>query len=244
MSTYFSGQGSIYLAPRDVDGKPMGFRFIGNCASFFVKLGRGALRYAADLPASALVPAEAMPSLTFDLESLHHDNLALLLGGAVTVVPAGSAEDELTVYSGCSTPLSHIRLTEFTQLESEDGTDIYTVDVDYRVKPETGSIEIIEGSSIEDGATVVATYEHDAYVTVGAYTNVSAHYAVRFEGINTANGSPVTVDIFKVRIQPVDEVSFISDNPSVLRVNGRILQDTAIAGTPPEGKLLRIRQLQ
>lgn len=65
--------------------------------------------------------------------------------------------------------------------------------------------------------------------------------AVRFEGLNTADGnSPVVVDLFKFSVDPLKELSLISDTFGSFQLEGALLYDaTQTAGS----KFFRMRKL-
>lgn len=239
MSRYMMGQGKVYVAQRGVNGKPEGFRMLGNCTALDVALGRGAVRYAAP---GLFNHGGGAPRFTLNLESFEKENIALALNGEVDTIPA-DAEVVVSVvgWRGLMTPLPHIDLIDVTMV-GDASNNPYPATA-YTVNLRAGSIEIPADSPIPDGATLIVHYLHKAHTSVGAYTQKAKSLALRFEGVNTLeDNSPVVLDIFHVKIDPVDDMSFISDNFSSLKLQGKVFPDDSLLGSRTEGRFLRIRQ--
>lgn len=241
MSYYLMGQGSIYLAKRDINGAALGYRLLGNCSEFTLGLGKGGLQF---VDGVAVVPEGQMPTFRLALQSLEAENIALIMAGSNTTVNAGSTTTtRVKAYKGCLTPLPHIGLTAFTSLVNDSTSAAYQLGRDYTVNIAAGSLVIPANSTIPDGTLVRASYAYGAHVVQGAYTANSDFYSLYFEGINTAaNNEPVTLDIFKTKIDPVDDLPLIGDNIATLQVAGKMFYDNQMAVTPVEGRLLRLRR--
>lgn len=77
-------------------------------------------------------------------------------------------------------------------------------------------------------ASIVVTYDAAAQYTVNAMTQPLSEIAVRFEGLNTAeDNSPVIVDLFKFSVDPLKELSLISDTFGSFMIEGSLLSDSA-----------------
>jgi hypothetical protein len=77
---------------------------------------------------------------------------------------------------------------------------------------------------------------------VAAHTQKPSFYALRFSGINTADRSPVAVDVFKTKFDPVDSLPLIGDNFASLKLSGRMHYDSSVAGSRAAEHFFRIRQ--
>ncbi|MGI0446381.1 hypothetical protein [Pseudomonas aeruginosa] len=75
-----------------------------------------------------------------------------------------------------------------------------------------------------------ATYEYAATKQVGMFTAPQPTVALRYKGINLAEGgAPVIVELYKVATDPLQELALISDGNTVagMQISGGILLDTS-----------------
>jgi len=186
----------------------------------------------------------APPTVDIDLESVTKENLATAVYGQATAVSAGLISQEpLIAYAGMFMPLANINLTSFSALTDVTGTIHYRNGIDYVVNMAVGSLQFPSGSAIPDQAPVLASYSFAAHDKVSAFTIAPPVNWVRFEGTNSVNNTPVVVDIFKVRVAPIDGLSLLSDNLSVLSLRGRILHDYSQPDTTTDGRMFRMKQV-
>jgi hypothetical protein len=76
--------------------------------------------------------------------------------------------------------------------------------------------------------SIVATYDVAAQFLVNALTQPLSEIAVRFEGLNTADGNnPVIVELFKFAIDPLKELSLLSDTFGTFQIEGALLADSS-----------------
>ncbi|WP_260331342.1 hypothetical protein [Pseudomonas aeruginosa] len=91
-----------------------------------------------------------------------------------------------------------------------------------------------------------AAYEYAATRQVGMFTAPQPTIALRYKGINLAEGgAPVIVELFKVATDPLQELALISDGNTVagMQISGGILLDTSKPDTGDLGRFGRIIQL-
>lgn len=75
---------------------------------------------------------------------------------------------------------------------------------------------------------ISAVYDTAAQYLVNALTQPLTEISVRFEGLNTAEeNSPVIVELFKFAIDPLKELSLLSDNFGSFQIEGALLLDSS-----------------
>lgn len=245
---YYMGQGRILIARRSAAGLTTGYRELGNCTALNVMLGAGAARAAnhGGRGSSALRKAGDTPRFDITLESHTAENLAMLLSGAVTRVEMTDARGYVSpiVISrpGSTIVLPHANIKQWYDFVSLDWNTIYPKST-YKLNGLRGSVELLPSFPLNDGELMQAVYSHNPYDVIGAYTDRQQYYSLRFEGVNNADSnSQVTLDLFKIKVDPVDSLGLISDNYSQLKMSGSLMPDYTLPETTPEGRYLRLRQ--
>ena len=247
VDNYFMGQGRVYAALRDTTAVPLGFRFLGNAPKVTLNLGQHAVQYATggtQAPRNKHASAQP-PTIDIDLESLNKENLAISLYGTPSTIAGASVSGEQTkLYAGQYTPLTNINLQSIASVTNVGATITYVNGVDYVPNLPMGTLQSLIGGAIADGQIVMVNYTFQSHDKVGGFTTAPGVYWIRFEGINLIkNNSPVVVDVFKVRIKPIDGFGLLGDNIVALALRGRILRDYTQPTLTTEGGLIRIRQL-
>lgn len=110
-------------------------------------------------------------------------------------------------------PTNGTTVTSGTAVLKDMGVVAPVLGTDYTVNSEWGSLNILTAGGLVDEAPISGTLSHGAYSTTQAFTKSEPIRWLRFEGLNTSEeGSPpVTVDIFKVGVQPLASLSLITN---------------------------------
>jgi len=231
-SIYYSGQGAILLADRDVDGKPTGFVPVGNVSSLTISLERTVFEHKESCSGVRGIDLELVQefkaSISLVMESLNKDNLALALYGEGEDVAAGSVVDEpVTAYLGKWSALENINVTNVAVTNIGGGTT-YVEDTDYVLNEAAGSIMALASGAITEGQGLEVSYDYTAAHLVEAMTSSTPPIKwVRFEGLNTARGNhPVVVDCYRWSVGPLAELALINEELSQMTVEGNLLLDT------------------
>ncbi|MEG1121288.1 MAG: hypothetical protein RSE62_03695 [Citrobacter sp.] len=246
-------QGTLYAAVRDEMGRPAGFYSMGNAPRLSVTLGLTAAQYAtsqAPAPGSpnyvnlGKANEGQLPTVDVTLESVTRQNLALAMYGASAVAPAGSVDDETIYgYTGGTTPLSFMNLTSVGEVTSATGSVVFVRGRDYSINEKHGTLTVLPGSSIQDYQQLLISYSYAAYEKIDGFTVAPPLLWLRFEGVNMMQeASPVIVDIFKVRMEPIDAVSLIGDEMTSINLKGRVFVDRD-AVNPAIKRILSVRQV-
>ena len=237
-SKYYSGQGIVLIASRDANGKPMGFRNVGNVGDLSVDIKTNSLEHKETSTGvrgiDLRLTTEINCSVKMTLESFDKDNFALALRGEGAAVAGATVTNELvTLYPGMTTALSHINVTAFTSLISTDAIPVtYVKGTDYFVNEEVGSITVPATGVIATAAGAAGKVTANANYTFGNYDNVEAltlsatDFYLRFEGLNTADGNkPCVVEVFKFQADPLKTLALINDKIADISIEGSALAD-------------------
>lgn len=234
--TYYYGQGRIFLAERDATtGIPGAYRWVGDVSAFTIKLAVEKVEHKESYSGQrALVrsfPIGKSATIDMTLHQVDTDNLSLTLNGTTTSTTSGTVTAEalpadLVVgqqVSLANPGVSSVVITDSTgtPLTLTAGTD-YTVDADF------GRITILNlGSYVQP---FKAAYSYAARKAVGMFTTGQKNFALRYEGVNLAEGNaPVIADLYKLAPDPLAELALITTGNDVagMQITGGVLLDSS-----------------
>lgn len=234
---FFSGQGPLMIAKIGANGLPQGFRHVGNCTELTISPKTTSDdRQDAMTGQRALIKkmtVEIGTDIAFKLDSVMDDeNLAMALRATFSKKPAGTVTDEaVTGYAGCVLPLANIAIVDDVTLvvKSSDGLTTYDKGDDYTVSDH--SLFIVAGGAIGtedegDGVDLKVAYHYGKQTHFQPLTEAAQEYALRFEGLNTAEDNQgVVVNIFKVGTDVTKQFGMITDKAVPLDISGAALLD-------------------
>lgn len=246
---YYSGQGSLYVATRNVTtGRPEGLVAVGNVPTLEISIEVEKFEHKESETGNRTVDLTIIQeqNATFNMviESFQTRNLALaFFGTASEVTGAAVASENQTLYDLNSddndetrTPLDHINLNEAIPVVVVDSLlASMTEGVDFEVDYKNGSIWPLvgwTGAALPD--VIDIGYTHLGYPLMAAFTQTTIEKYLRFEGINTVNDDAVVVDLFRAEFDPAQAWPLINDEVGQLTLAGTILQDTLNAGSGSE----------
>lgn len=254
-NNYYSGQGSLYIAERnEATGRPLGFLAVGNVPELTINIETTKIEHKESETGSRLVDltlvTEKKGTFEFVLENLNLENLAMGLWGSKATVAGDTVAAEVITASknsvGMRYPLANPQVSAVT-VNGSGGTPTYTVTTDYTVDAKNGVISIVPGGAIAtalaalvDPATTLdleVDYTYGGYIKVDAFTQAQAPTRwLRFEGINTVDGSTVIVDMFKAQFDPLTGYGLINEELGSVTMAGSVLAD---ALQPGDSKFFR-----
>lgn len=247
---YFSGQGIVYLAELTSE-VPQGFVDVGNCPDLKVSLEVSTFEKKESRTGSRLTAlrqtTDKKATIAFVLDSFSKENLRTALFGALTTVATGAVTDSpITARLGKVVPLPDIKVSSVVVKDAATGLITYELDKNYTVNLETGSLYIMTAaeqtaasaaSPIAESDALEVSYSRADQVNIESFGEAEKEYALRFEGLNTAdNNEPVVVTAHRVRLSPLKTLALISDETGTLDMEAPILATTA-------GKFVTIRKL-
>lgn len=247
MSNYFSGQGRVFLAQRNAQGQPLNLRWVGNVPSLSVSLNTETVEHKESHSGSRLTDLRLITQTTGEfsctLEELNAENLELALYGQTESVTAGSVTNEnlpLGINAGDMRLLAHQFVSAVTVTDST-GTPRTLPPAQYTVHANQGAITF---NDITAGGPYVqpfrVSYTRTAARRVGMFRSSMPEVWLRFDGINTAQGNaPVVLDLYRVAINPMQNLSLISNELFQMELSGAVLADVLQPVGGPLGRFGR-----
>ena len=245
VNNYYSGQGSLYSSKRETGtGKPLGFARVGNIPELTLDIEVDKYEHKESESGSRLLDLtmikEKKGKFTFKLENLSLANLAEYLFGTSATVAGGTVTAEMVrIPKGAKElrfPLAHPGVSAVV-VKDDTGTTSYALNTDYTIDAKNGVLILpAAGDIVADAAAAVGDYiEVSVGYTYASYTNMEAFTSassperyLRFEGLNTADGTSVIVDLFRCQFDPLTGYGLINDEVASVQVTGYLLADPFI----------------
>lgn len=242
---YYSGQGSLTMAKRDpVTGKPLGFVRVGNVPDLTLDIEVDKFEHKESESGNRLldltIVKEKKGKFKFKLENLDLNMLAVGLYGETAVVPAGTvavgSPESVAIPQNAANmrfPLNHPKVASVVVKDST-GAVTYDLGTDYTVDPDNGVIILADGGDIvtaaaADDIVLKVSYTYGRYTKMDAFTSPSApERYLRFEGLNTVDGTRVLVDLFRAQFDPLTGYGLINDELGSVDMSGYLLADATI----------------
>lgn len=246
---YFSGQGSVLIAEKDpVTGDALGFIPVGNVSALTLGIETTIFEHKESCSGTRgvdkQITQEVKVSVSMTLESLNKENLALAMYGSNSLVASGTVTDEIKVAKlGKWIPMDFINMSTFVLRDEATGLVTYVLGENYDEDLAGGQIYLYTTAEQTAASAVATIVEDDGLFADYAYTeqdNIEAITSsaaperhLRFVGLNTADGDkPITVDIYKMSIQPMAELALINEELAEMVVEGAALTDvTRVTGS-------------
>lgn len=230
MSTeYYSGQGRLSIA-RWKNGKVGAFRFLGNVPKLEIstkvdKLEHQESHTGQRLKDKVIIKGKSI-SYSYDIEEITNENLAMAYQGLVSISEAGTAVTETspeTLTKGDLWALKHQNVSDVAIVDSTGTPQPLAEGVDFSVNKKFGSIEILTDlASLKLPLSV--TYNHGTSTTIEFMQDAAGEYALRFEGLNTAeDNAPVLIQIYKTQQDPAGKFDVINDDFASMTIEGEAL---------------------
>lgn len=234
---YFSGQGKLLIASRDANGNAQAFRHVGNVRELIVDPSTEMLTHKESGTGQRLTDLRLITgkevAVRFTLEDFSIDNLALALYGAKATQNSGSVTAEVLPSGLAVGDYVRLKYPEVSSVVVKDsaGTPATLVaGTDYEVASANhGTLKIKNLGSYVQPFKVDYSYAAHDYTTMFGTAPVDRW--LRFEGLNTADGDkPVLIELYKVSLDPTDELAAIQDNLAGLPLTGQALYDDKKVG--------------
>jgi len=245
--TYYYGQGRVEAAPI-INGVVGKYRWINDVSAMSIALSIEKVEHKESYSGQkALVrsfPVGKTATLNMTLHSINVDNLAMVLYGTPIHTPAGTVtgEDLGMVNIGDTIRLNHIGVSNLGVTDGSQPID----PVHYDVVDEGKYGEVNFISLPQPTMALSANYAYAARREVGLFTAPQPTVAIRYKGINIAEGNaPVLIELYKVATDPLTELALITDGTTVagMPISGGILLDTSKPANGPLGQFGYIAQL-
>lgn len=227
---YFSGQGKVFVADRDVNGNPGVFRDVGNVPSLSVTLETDVLEHKESRTGNRLTDLrlvrERTANVSMTLESFNTKNLMMLLYGTTVAGSTGAITNEASPAAlavGDIVALGSPHVTSVA-VNTYTGGTAWVLDTDYSLDASAGMITIL---SVSKGTRIEVDYTPAATTVVPIFKDIQKERYVRFVGLNTANSNKaVTVELYRVAFDPASTIDLINDELAQFELTGSILYDS------------------
>ncbi|MDN6856986.1 hypothetical protein QO207_10340 [Pseudomonas sp. CAN2814] len=251
--TYFYGQGQVDAAPI-VNGVVGKWRWIQDVSAMAIQLAVDKVEHKESYSGQkALVrsfPIGKTATINMTLHSISPDNLALTLYGKVVTKAAGTVTAEPlpgALVAGDVVALANPGVTDLVITDSA-ATPVELDEQYYALLADGayGEVQILSLPTPAPTQPFKAAYGYAATKQVGMFTAPQPTIALRYKGINLAEGgAPVIVELYKVATDPLQELALINDGNAVagMQISGGILLDSSRPASDDLGQFGRIIQL-
>jgi hypothetical protein len=233
---YFSGAGKVYLAELDATGKPLGFEHVGNAFKLDISMKADNEDKFENQTGNSLLAKRVSRKKTADaslsLDSFSKANLQRVLYGTATALTGTTVTAESCVaYPGKEIMLEHgnISTTGFS-LKIGTTTNVLAT-TEYSIDNTYGAILIAAtAATATAGTALVAAYSYGAQDEIKAFTTTGKEYALKFDGINTAEGgNKFRLKVHRFFFDPIKSWALIDDKMGSIELSGAVMADTARA---------------
>lgn len=251
--TYYYGQGRLSVATRDATTGALGkWRWIGDVSALSVKLSVEKVThnesYSGQVAQTRSFPTKKTATLDMTLHQIDPDNLSLSLYGTTQVTAGSSVTAEVItagLVAGDVFYLANPGVTNVVMTDSTATPKTLVAGTDYVVDdPAFGRCRLLNAGTTTQ--PFKAAYKYGDRKAVGMFTAPQPNVAVRYEGVNLAEGNaPVLVDLYKVATDPLQELALISSGNDVagMQVSGGILLDSNKPATGTLGQFGAVTQI-
>ncbi|HEJ2039564.1 TPA: hypothetical protein SLV86_001318 [Pseudomonas aeruginosa] len=228
----FSFNGKVFLGNRLSNGKPGKLRWVDDASTLGIQLTTDKEErqesWSGQRLTSVTIPKAKKARFTLVLNAATAANLALALQTEAQAVTTGSVTGEALppgLVAGDVVMLDHPRISALTLTDAAKPTPAALVlGTHYRIESAPGGlIEILNPATLVQPFS--AAYTHAAYVNLAMFKlNNVERYGV-LDGINTVDDERVRVTVYRMKFDPVSDLSLITDSLGNLNLAGDILFD-------------------
>ncbi len=166
--------------------------------------------------------------LTAKCQDINPINLSRAVFGSVSSVAASTVLGE--AHSAFKGGLLALAKPAPTSVVVKIGATVVAAAGNYEVRPE-GIYVLPTSTDIADAAAVTVDYAHGGFDVVQALVDAAPTLELRFGGVNEAdNGSPVIVDVFKIKFGATSGLGLIHTDFGTLDIKGEVLLDPTKTG--------------
>lgn len=232
-SYYYSGQGRLGIGDRDsTTGQLDNVVFVGNVTSLTMDIAIQKFEHkesmSGDRAIDLTVVQEKNATFKFTAESLKLDMLALGLYGTQGAVAGGSVVDEThKAKKGYAVPLKHPKVSGVVV---KVGATTITEATNYDVDPGFGTVYIkSNAATILDDDVLLISYTYAGHDKLEAFTvQTPPERYLRFEGLNTVDGSLRLIEIPRAAFDPLTGLEFVNEELGSGEFGGNLLPDLTV----------------
>lgn len=255
-SYYYSGQGRLGIGDRDpTSGEFSNVIFVGNVTSLTLDIATTKFEHkesmSGDRAIDLTIIQEKNATFKFTGESLNLNLLAVGLYGAASKNAGATVAAEVHKAkknaAGGDNAAIPLKYPNVSSVVVKHGAPTYSATLvegtDYAVDEGFGTVYILaSGSTVQDGDNVQIAYTYGAFDQIDAFTQGEApERYLRFEGLNTVDGSKRLIEIPRAALDPLTGLEFINEELGSGEFNGNILPDLTVTN-PALSKYFRERR--
>lgn len=239
---YSLGKGVVFFNEKDMaTGLYKGERDLGNAPAFAFNIALEKLEHFSSRGGLKAKDKEIIsqitPGLTFTLDEINAENLAMLSLAEVTTVTQTASptvvDEPHVAHPGKRIKLAK-RAVSSVSVTGVGGTPVYINGQDFKIDTtmkddKIGRIYIMttaEGGSIAEGTNLLVDYAAAAvtYTKIAAFKNTQVEGKLRFVSANPVGGQ-MELEVWRVSLTPAGDTSLIGDDWSSLGFSGEVLKD-------------------
>lgn len=166
-------------------------------------------------------------TFTLDLSEVTGDILTIAFLGTSSVlnVAAGTMTDQaITIKKGYWVDLGHKNLASIITVEDTTGVTTYVEGTDYKLNRAMGLLMVLPGSTIADAASLNVTggYAATTGTRIAGGTRTDVRAKILFDGINQADGTQVTVNVWEAVIAADSAFDFLANDFGKVSLKGTL----------------------
>lgn len=246
-NTLFSLQGFMRVGMLDANGNIGALFWVGNVPEATLELNSSAVDKNDSFSGQRLqigrLPTGTTASLKMTMDEWSTANMALAFRATAADIAASTVTgevfpDDLVVDD--LVRLAHPFASSLVVTDSTGTPLTLTPDTDYALEGHSDNIVRIKSL----GAYVQpfkGAYSYAAAENLVLFSAPSKNVFVQFDGINTENGEPVVVDLWKARFDPVASLGLIHAEYGNLPMTAAVLYDATRAGDATLGGFGRMQ---
>ena len=246
-TSYYLGQGKLYIATRDSSGNIGLMRWLGDVSSAELTLKTETVDHKESYSGQRLTAKKIVVGKegTFDytLMELTPENLEMCLYGKNSQVAAGTQSDFVmnlpdVVKPGHHYALPHMSVTNLVLTDS--APQPATIDSSkYTLDSPFGTIEFLD-SLAGLVRPIKATYSHGVMNSTAILGAAPEESFYRYQGVNLAeNGSPVVLELYRAQNEPLKKLGMIGTKLGETQISSTVLIDTTKPADGPLGQFGR-----
>ncbi len=251
MSLY-SGQGSVFNAPRDGSGNPGDFVWGGNAPDVTIGLGTETLEhkesYTGNRLTDARITTETNATISITIDHFKEANFVIGMYGVASAIAGGASVVDEPVLATIPVVGERyaLKATGRVSALTLEGNNVAISNTLYDV---TASGEIVFSDITGIAAPITANYTNAASRRVGAFKTSAPERYTRVVSLNTAtptSGGDFTrrfFNLFRTRFDPTENLGLINDEFASMVLNGSVLVDALRAQADAGGQFLEMIDL-
>lgn len=232
-SYYYSGQGRLGIGDRDpVTGAFDNVVYVGNVTSLTADIAVQKFEHkeaqSGDRAIDLTIVQEKNATFKFTAESLKLDLLAIGLYGASSTVAGGTVTGEShKVKRGTAVPLRHPKVSSIVVRKAAATINEAT---NYDYDAGFGTIYIkATAADLVDNDVITIDYTYAAHDKLESFTvQTPPERYLRFEGLNTVDGSLRLVEFPRAAFDPLTGLEFINEELGTGEFGGNLLPDLTV----------------